>query len=152
MSSVFYLDWPEPDADTEKEERAFWDQFGWARLSDAADRNTDRIPDRFKVDFGCPKCGSAWGELSALGFVAPRVMTGSAMFSLLGTPFVRPDPVGIYDIRAARLVCLGGHAVDFDSFTRRTHVVVMPAWGSVMTLAAVSLVGAMAFLYSGKKL
>ena len=150
---------PEPE-----EEHLFWKRFGWARMRDEADTNTDRIPDNFNVDFGCPKCGSVWGEFRAFGFIMPPVHNGTAV--IYGSmPFIRPDPMAITgvpshgvvrvgdDVRAARLVCLDGHIVDYDvpSGRKRVHE---PYVGGApwVVMAGVMALGMMAYAYGlGKK-
>jgi len=130
-----------------QEEQRFWDDFGWARINDDADRNTDQIPSEFTIDFGCPKCGSAWGELRALGFTAPRLRTGVAHF-IDGRPYVlldSDDYLHSSRVRAVRLVCLNDHVVDFDGITKRTRVIeIQPPLLLALASAAVMMFGYLA--------
>jgi len=108
----------------QKETQRFWADFGWALVEEEVDRNPDQIPEDFILDFGCPTCGSAWGEVLAFGFTAPRVLTGNLYFT--EGPRILLDTSGFDDRinhvrpRAVCLVCLGGHVTEFDSVTRRT--------------------------------
>jgi hypothetical protein len=130
-----------------EEEQRFWDDFGWAQIKDDADRNMDQVPPFFGIDFGCPKCGTAWGELQALGFIAPRIRTGAAYFVderprlLLDT-----DAIHAARIRAVRIACLNDHVVDVDGVTRRSRIVEapMPALMLAMQAAASVLFGSLA--------
>jgi hypothetical protein len=136
----------------QKETQLFWGDFGWALVEDEGDRNPDQIPEDFKLDFGCATCGSAWGEVLAFGFTAPRVLTGHLYFAE-GRPRILLDTSEFDDKlvasdghgrpRAVRLVCLGGHVTEFDSVTRRTCLVFMPTTMVAVAVAGMAMMAAM---------
>jgi hypothetical protein len=124
-----------------EEEQRFWDDFGWAQIKNDADRNMDQVPPFFGIDFGCPECGTAWGELRALGFTAPRIRTGVAYFMderpciLLDTD----DDIHTARIRAVRIVCLNDHVIDVDGVTRRSRIVEAPMPGLALAMASAAV-------------
>jgi len=101
------------------EEAKFWDTFGWANVTEPENRNMDTVPSGFHIDFVCPVCGSAWGELDALGFQAPKVHSGAvSWFGAL--PVILPDAPRIeIFIRGIRIVCLEDHVIEYDRVTKR---------------------------------
>lgn len=125
------------------EEAKFWSAFGWAKVKEPENRNPDIIPKEFRIDFGCPVCGSAWGELDALGFQAPKVHTGH--ISWLESPVIYPDvPLPETFIRCVRLICLEEHTIDYDRVKQRHRVYTDP-FG--LSLGLMAIVGSV-FLWS----
>ncbi len=80
-----------------------WDEIGWAYVRSGPDQNLDNIPSNVEVNFGCPKCGSVWTTLVAIGFTAPHCKSGEAVFTDAYPCVYLKDPGPIVDFRAVRL-------------------------------------------------
>ena len=139
---------PEPPADVE-----FWSYFGWATIRDDEDHNMDRVPASIDTEFPCPKCGSAWVELRALGFGAPLATHGRII--RVDPPLIALETFPVTEIRAVRIVCFHGHTVDYDSLTGMKRVLPIPKWSSaaligVGAIAAVVVGASALFLRKGR--
>jgi len=131
------------------EQSQFWaGEIGWALIHDPADRNMDLVPDRFKIDFGCPVCGAAWGELLAAGYTSSRVSGGRARWDGVGM-VIESGPTAPLDFRAARITCVSGHTFNYDSYTRRIQRYAHPSWASAALLGGVAVMAMAGYLLSG---
>lgn len=113
----------------------------WVRLTDG-DTNCDGIPERLTPKTGCPKCRSAWMEVSQVAF-ANDCCRGEF---LSGSWFVLQHG-GVEPVMAIRLRCCDGHLVEYDGID--LTVIELPAWAtnSALVIGAGMLLGAISFGY-----
>lgn len=123
---------PQPGAD--------WSSLGWAAIREAENQNMDLVPPYFDrlLSAGCPECGAAWQELLALGFLAPRMHVGEAVWDGGEFNVSTPSRDGIL-LRAVRVQCHTGHVFDFDAHTGCRRMYQIP-WGLALgSMAVVAL-------------
>jgi hypothetical protein len=113
------------------------------RWSPVPDGNMDELPDRLCPTDNCPKCGAAWVDYVAVGWVPeirPWGISGYFSRSLWSVSMRGAD---IRDVSAVRLTCHADHRVDYDG--RRLWLCPQPSW----TTAAGLGLGIMAICYAG---
>ena len=132
---------------SELSEVQFWREFAWA---DSEERNMDQAPT--SPSFGCPACGSVWGELLAYGFIAPRITEGVIMAFCDDGPLIAIHPrsiIGAFPWRALRMKCVRGHECEWDPPTDRKRV--LPSWDIALTIGAMAIAAAYILPILGSK-
>jgi len=143
-------EWASDPADGQEAE--FWRQIGWARITDPSDQNTDLLPNSYSgLDAGCPKCGSAWAALLAVGFDVKTVDVGKNPKRLGGLWIVEEFLTSPRICRAVRVECCAGHVAELDGRTKKVRVIeTRVEWLSMVVAASAVMAGYLAaYAWSG---